>query len=46
VFVHNLFDRRTELTKFAECATLTCGYQPYIVSTPPRTFGLRVSKDF
>jgi outer membrane receptor protein involved in Fe transport len=46
VFVHNLFDQRTELTKFAECATLTCGYQPYIVSTPPRTFGLRVSKDF
>ncbi len=45
-FVHNLFDRKTELTKFAECATLTCGYQPYIVSTPPRTIGLRVSKDF
>jgi hypothetical protein len=34
------------LTKFAECATLTCGFQPYIVSTPPRTIGVRVSKEF
>jgi outer membrane receptor protein involved in Fe transport len=46
LFVKNVFDKRTELTKFAECATLTCGYQPYIVSTPPRTIGVRVSKEF
>jgi outer membrane receptor protein involved in Fe transport len=46
VFVKNVFDERTELTKFAECATLVCGNQPYIVSTPPRTVGFRISKDF
>jgi outer membrane receptor protein involved in Fe transport len=46
LFVKNVFDKRTELTKFAECATLTCGFQPYIVSTPPRTIGIRVSKEF
>ncbi|MFC7300521.1 TonB-dependent receptor [Cognatiluteimonas weifangensis] len=46
LFVKNVFNKRTELTKFAECATLTCGYQPYIVSTPPRTIGLRVSREF
>lgn len=45
-FVKNVFDKRTELTKFAECATLTCGEQPYTVSTPPRTFGVRFSRDF
>ena len=46
LFVKNVFDKRTELTKFAECAASTCGFQPYIVSTPPRTIGLRISRDF
>src|SRR5690606_15894762 len=46
LFVRNVFDKRTELTKFAECATLTCGFQPYIVSSPPRTIGLRVGRQF
>ena len=46
VFVKNVFDKRTELTRFAECATLTCGFQPYTVTTPPRTFGLRIAREF
>ena len=46
VFLKNAFDKRTELTKFAECATLVCGNQPYIVSTPPRTLGVRFSREF
>jgi len=45
-FLKNASDKRTELTKFAECATLVCGNQPYIVSTPPRTLGVRFSREF
>ena len=45
-FLKNAFDKRTELARFAECATETCGYQPYIVTTQPRTFGIRFSQDF
>jgi outer membrane receptor protein involved in Fe transport len=46
VFLKNVFDKRTELTRFAECATLTCGFQPYTISTPPRTLGVRISREF
>ena len=45
-FVHNATDEVTELAKFAECNIATCGAQPYTVSTPPRTFGVRWSRDF
>ncbi|MEO5628780.1 MAG: TonB-dependent receptor [Thermomonas sp.] len=31
LFVKNAFDKRAELTRFAQCAALTCGYQPYTV---------------
>jgi len=39
-------DKRAQLTRFAECATLVCGNQPYTVVAQPRTFGVRISKDF
>ena len=45
-FLKNAFDKRTELARFAECATDTCGNQPYVVTTQPRTFGIRFSQDF
>jgi iron complex outermembrane recepter protein len=45
-FLKNAFDKRTELARFAECATEVCGNEPYIVSTQPRTFGIRFSQDF
>lgn len=45
-FLNNALDKRTELARFAQCATLVCGYQPYTVSTPPRTFGVRFSQEF
>ncbi|HPE72796.1 MAG TPA: TonB-dependent receptor [Candidatus Competibacter sp.] len=45
-FVKNAFDKRAELTRFSECAALTCGYQPYTVTAQPRTFGVRYSHDF
>jgi outer membrane receptor protein involved in Fe transport len=46
LFARNLFGKRTELTRFAECATLTCGFQPYTATTPPRTIGLRIGREF
>ena len=45
-FLKNAFDERAELGKFAQCATLTCGVQPYTVSARPRTFGIRYSREF
>ena len=45
-FLNNAFDKRTELARFAQCATLVCGNQPYTVSTQPRTFGVRFSQEF
>jgi iron complex outermembrane recepter protein len=46
VFLKNATNETTELSRFAECATLTCGFQPYTVSTPPRTLGIRWSRNF
>jgi outer membrane receptor protein involved in Fe transport len=46
VFVKNVFDERAEMTRFAQCAALTCGYQPYTVIAQPRTFGIRFSQEF
>ena len=45
-YLKNAFDKRTELARFAHCPTLVCGYQPYTVSTQPRTFGIRFSQEF
>jgi outer membrane receptor protein involved in Fe transport len=45
LFLKNATDKRTELSTFTECAVTTC-QQPYIVSTPPRTLGVRISRDF
>lgn len=45
-FLKNAFDERTELARFAQCATLVCGNQPYTVSSQPRTFGIRFSREF
>ncbi len=46
VFVKNVFDKRAELTRFAQCAALTCGFQPYTVVAQPRTLGIRFSQEF
>ena len=46
LFLKNVTDKRAQLTRFAECATLVCGNQPYTVVAQPRTFGVRISKDF
>lgn len=46
VFIKNVTDERAELSRFAQCATLTCGYEPYTNVMQPRTFGVRFSQDF
>lgn len=46
VFLKNAFDQRAELSRFAQCATLTCGYEPYTNVAQPRTLGIRFSQEF
>ena len=45
-FISNAFDEAGELTRFAQCATDTCGTQSYTVHTPPRSIGVRFSQEF
>lgn len=46
VFLKNAFDTRAQMSRFAQCAALTCGYEPYTVIAQPRTLGVRVSREF
>ncbi len=46
LFLKNAFDERAQMSRFAQCAALTCGEEPYTVIAQPRTFGVRVSKEF
>ncbi|MGQ0741545.1 MAG: TonB-dependent receptor [Alphaproteobacteria bacterium] len=45
-YLKNAFDERGQTYRFAECQTLVCGNQPYIVVTRPRTFGIRFGQRF
>jgi iron complex outermembrane recepter protein len=46
LFVGNVFDERAEITRFAQCAEQICGFQTYIVTNAPRTFGVRFGQKF
>jgi len=46
LFVGNAFDERGEVTRFAQCAELVCGFQTYVVTNPPRSFGVRFGQKF
>jgi outer membrane receptor protein involved in Fe transport len=46
LFVNNAFDKRAQLTTFAQCATVACGSQPYVVVNQPRTVGLKFGQHF
>ncbi|HSD18313.1 MAG TPA: TonB-dependent receptor [Thermomonas sp.] len=46
VFLKNAFDERAQASRFAQCAALTCGNQPYTVVAQPRTLGIRFSQSF
>ena len=44
--VTNVADKRAELTRYVECATTTCGPQPYVIPTQPRTYWLKFGQKF
>ncbi|MGV8922322.1 MAG: TonB-dependent receptor [Thermomonas sp.] len=46
LFLKNAFDERAQMSRFAQCAALTCGNEPYTVIAQPRTFGIRFSQEF
>lgn len=46
VFLKNALNERAQMSRFAQCAALTCGHEPYTVIAQPRTLGVRFSKDF
>lgn len=46
LIINNLTDKRAELTRYVECATTTCGPQPYVIPTTPRMISLKVSQKF
>ncbi|MDE2407778.1 MAG: TonB-dependent receptor [Xanthomonadaceae bacterium] len=46
VFLNNAFNTRAQMSRFAQCAALTCGHEPYTVIAQPRTLGVRFSKQF
>jgi iron complex outermembrane receptor protein len=42
----NVTDKRAQLTRFVECATTTCGPQPYAIPTQPRTIAVTFGQRF
>jgi iron complex outermembrane receptor protein len=44
--VQNLFDERGQLGRYAECTPGTCGFEPYILPTQPRTVGITFGQKF
>ena len=46
LYAQNLFDERGELGRYAECTPGTCGAEPYILPTQPRTIGVTFSQKF
>ncbi len=45
LYLTNVFDRRAELTRFAECTPTSCP-QVYIVPSQPRTLGFKLGQKF
>ncbi|RPI13127.1 MAG: TonB-dependent receptor [Lysobacterales bacterium] len=46
LFISNAFDESAETLRYAQCATDTCGPNPYYVPVTPRTIGIRFSQEF
>jgi outer membrane receptor protein involved in Fe transport len=42
----NVTDKRAQLTRFVQCATTTCGNQPYVIPSEPRAFAIRLGQRF
>jgi outer membrane receptor protein involved in Fe transport len=46
LYIKNAFDERAQLGRYAECTPGTCGFEPYILASQPRTIGLTWSQKF
>jgi outer membrane receptor protein involved in Fe transport len=46
IFIKNAFDTRGQVYRYAECATATCGVEPYVNVIQPRTIGMKFSQKF
>jgi outer membrane receptor protein involved in Fe transport len=46
LYVKNVFDERAQLGRYAECTPGTCGFEPYILASQPRTVGITWSQKF
>jgi outer membrane receptor protein involved in Fe transport len=46
LYISNATDERVELYRYVQCATQTCGPQPYTVTNQPRTIGLKFGQKF
>ena len=44
IVVENAFDKRAQLSRYAECGS--CTIRPYIVANTPRTIGVRLGHNF
>ena len=45
LFVNNAFDKRADITRFAQCREEICS-KPYIVTNQPRTVGVKFGQKF
>jgi outer membrane receptor protein involved in Fe transport len=45
VFLNNAFDKRADITRFAQCREEMCN-KPYIVTNRPRTIGVKFGQKF
>jgi iron complex outermembrane receptor protein len=45
-YITNVTDQRAQLGRYGECAPQTCGFEPYILVTQPRTFGIKFGQKF
>ncbi len=46
VYLKNAFDNRGQIANYAECRPEVCGGTTYIIPVQPRTFGVRLTRDF
>lgn len=46
LYIDNVTDERAELSNFATCNALVCGYNPYTVTNRPLTVGLKFGQSF
>lgn len=46
LYIKNAFDVKGQLGRYGECTPGTCGFEPYVLVTQPRTIGITWSQKF